>query len=641
MPTQEEDWKEWCWVELDANASLDWEKQDDGTEELIIPDDHWHKPAVLNMTGRRAYATNDLYLPHPTKPHLRKVVGRKDDVIVHSTGEKTVPVPIEGMILTSPLVAAAVMFGRGKDEAGILIEPSAGHKIDVKDNVQVAAFRNSVWLIVEEANKVAPAYSRIFKELILVAHPDRPLPRTDKGTVVRKLALKVYEEEIENMWVNDSNANPPSSWDAPTIADWIARHVRNITGRDMDRHVDLFEQGFDSLNSTILRRRLISALKSDPSTVFAATEIRQNVVYEHPSIKKLATIVSKLARGETGYIVSSEASAKEAVVRMAAKHSEGLPGYVDASTLPKYVPADVAEAPLLPTVVLMTGTTGNLGADILTQLLQDERVSRVYTIERVGSAPAAHRQRTRFEDKGLDIGLLESQKLLSLEGDVCAVNFGQSDAVYAEMLNTVNMIFHVAWRLDFNLNISAFEHSVRSTRALVDFARYSVYAGNLRFIFTNSIGSAWSWDSATQGPVPEQLIEDPGVAVGGGGYGQAKYAAERVLAASGIRFCSVRVGQISGDAPRGSWATTDWFPILVKTSVALGVLPSDEQVRLVLLRTHRVLIVLRRLHGCRPLLSQPLSSTLLSSKMGWPRRTILSIRDPCNGIESSRTCNAR
>ena len=149
------------------------------------------------------------------------------------------------------------------------------------------------------------------------------------------------------------------------------------------------------------------------------------------------------------------------------------------------------------------------------------------------------------------------------------------------MLGSVNMIFHVAWRLDFNLGVNAFERSVRSTRALVDFARKSPNASNLRFIFTNSVGSAWSWDSAMRGPVPEQLIEDPGVAVGGGGYGQAKYAAERVLAASGVPFCSVRVGQISGDAPRGSWATTDWFPILVKTSLALSALPSDEQVSLV------------------------------------------------------------
>ncbi|KAL1710425.1 hypothetical protein EV121DRAFT_192955 [Schizophyllum commune] len=587
MPTHEEDWTEWCWVELDANASLNWEKQDDGTEELIISaeGDHWHKPAVLNMPGRRAYATNDLYLPHPTKPHLRKVVGRKDDVIVHSTGEKTVPIPIEGLILTSPLVAAAVMFGRGKDEAGILIEPSAGHRIDVKDDVQVAAFRNAIWPIVEAANRAAPAYSRIFKELILVAHPDRPLPRTDKGTVIRKLALKVYEEEIENIYKALESAEhgevldgtPPSSWETATIKDWITQHIRDITGRNVDPAADLFEQGFDSLNSTILRRRIVSAMRSDPSLATTATKIRQNVVYEHPSVEKLAMLVSNLAKGDMGMTDSHATSAKEAIIAMAAKHSEGLPGYVDSSTLPKYVVADAAKAPTLPAIVLMTGTTGNLGADILAQLLQNQRVTRVYTIDRAGSGPAAYRQRSRFEDKGLDVGLLESAKLVTLEGDVSAENLGQSDAVYAEMLNTINMIFHVAWRLDFNLGINAFERSVRSTRALVDFARKSSNVSNLRFIFTNSIGSAWSWDSATQGPVPEQLVEDSGVAVGGGGYGQAKYAAERVLAASGIPFCSVRVGQISGDAPRGSWATTDWFPILVKTSLALSALPSDEQ----------------------------------------------------------------
>ena len=97
-------------------------------------------------------------------------------------------------------------------------------------------------------------------------------------------------------------------------------------------------------------------------------------------------------------------------------------------------------------------------------------------------------------------------------------------------------------------------------------------------IFTNSIGATLSWDHTTKGPVPEELLEDPSVAIAGGGYGHAKYAAERVLAAGGVPFASVRVGQITGDAPRGAWATTDWFPILVKTSLALGVLPGDEQV---------------------------------------------------------------
>uniref|UniRef100_D8QLB7 Polyketide synthase-like phosphopantetheine-binding domain-containing protein n=1 Tax=Schizophyllum commune (strain H4-8 / FGSC 9210) TaxID=578458 RepID=D8QLB7_SCHCM len=581
-PTRDEDWKDWRWIELDANARLAWDKQSDGTEELLIlaGGNHWHMPVVYNMQKRPGYATNDLFVAHPTKPHLRRVVGRRDDVIVHSTGEKTVPAPIEGVVLTSPLVAAAVMFGRGRDEAGILIEPAPAHQVDVDDDTAVAAYRNAVWPVIEEANRAAPAYSRIFKELILIARKGKPLPRTEKNTVMRKLALEVYSADIEKMYVHaqtgEKGVKPPSSWDVHAVASWLAQHVRDITGRDMDLAADLFEQGFDSLNATVLRLRLLGALKSDPSASPAALGIAQNVVYDHPSIEKLATLVSKLVGGEVHQAEAPEARAKDAIVAMAAKYSEGLPGYAGAATLPEYV-APTSSKPLsTPVTVLVTGTTGNLGAELLAILLKDDRVERVYTLDREASATVQDRQRARFADKGLDVQLLKSQKLVALVGDAYAEGLGQSEALYEEMLQTVTIIVHAAWRLDFNLGLSAFERSIQGTRALVDFARKTMHSDSLRFLFTSSITSTRSWD-ASQGPVPEELIDDAGVSVLGGGYGQSKYVAERVLAASGISFSSIRVGQVSGGKPRGAWAPTDWFPILVKTSIALGALPDSEQ----------------------------------------------------------------
>ena len=48
----------------------------------------------ITMDGRSGYATSDLLRPHPTKPGLWKIVGRKDDQIMHSTGEKTNPGPL-------------------------------------------------------------------------------------------------------------------------------------------------------------------------------------------------------------------------------------------------------------------------------------------------------------------------------------------------------------------------------------------------------------------------------------------------------------------------------------------------------------------------------------------------------------------
>lgn len=53
----------------------------------------------------------------------------------------------------------------------------------------------------EQANKVAPAFSKIFKEMILIASKAKPLPRTAKGTVVKKMSMQLYADEIDAMLV--------------------------------------------------------------------------------------------------------------------------------------------------------------------------------------------------------------------------------------------------------------------------------------------------------------------------------------------------------------------------------------------------------------------------------------------------------
>lgn len=57
-----------------------------------------HIPAVINLEQEQGYMTSDLFMPHPTAKETWYLVGRQDDVIVHSTGEKTVPTPFEDII---------------------------------------------------------------------------------------------------------------------------------------------------------------------------------------------------------------------------------------------------------------------------------------------------------------------------------------------------------------------------------------------------------------------------------------------------------------------------------------------------------------------------------------------------------------
>ena len=53
--------------------------------------------------------------------------------------------PTERLINEDPHVKSSVMFGRGKFQNGVLIEPSDGINVDANDAQQLAAFRNKIW----------------------------------------------------------------------------------------------------------------------------------------------------------------------------------------------------------------------------------------------------------------------------------------------------------------------------------------------------------------------------------------------------------------------------------------------------------------------------------------------------------------
>jgi long-subunit acyl-CoA synthetase (AMP-forming) len=124
-----------------------------------------------------------------------------DDVLILANGEKVVPGPTEGALLAHPFVHGAVMFGRERNQVGILLEPTESHAFDPTDESALAAFRNAVWATVSQANAAAPAFGRVYKEMILVTNPNKPLPRAAKGTINRKAAIKAYEQEIDAMYI--------------------------------------------------------------------------------------------------------------------------------------------------------------------------------------------------------------------------------------------------------------------------------------------------------------------------------------------------------------------------------------------------------------------------------------------------------
>ncbi|KAJ7633420.1 acetyl-CoA synthetase-like protein [Mycena polygramma] len=559
---------EWAWLRFSSRVNARWIPQKDGTFECqFLTKRDTHQLAVENLPDVKGYSTQDLFERHPTKPDLYRIVGRLDDVLIMANGEKTVPGPMEDVMMASPLIVGAVMFGRERNQVGVIIEPNPQHVVDPDDEQQLAKFRNLIWPVIEEANEDAPAFARIYKEMILVTKPGKPMIRAPKGTVIKKATVTLYGQEIEELYETietsakaGSDVEPPSSWTSPDLEPWLKTHATLVAGRDIHGGRDLFDQGLDSLNATFLRLRIVGALQNSEDDVAkaASQKISQNFIYAHPSIEELAEALAALAAG--GADGSDSGGNKATVEKMIVKYSAGFEAHIIHERSGSSGGA----------IILLTGTTGGLGSHILEILLGLTSVERVYAFNRRGRTPVSDRQTEVFAERGLDVKLLSSEKLVYLEGDTTKADLGLPLDVWNTLRNSITAIIHNAWMLDFNKTLSSFEPHIQGTRNLIDLARQS--RNGARFLFTSSIASGLGWNK-NLGPFPEELQHNPSVAVGG--YGESKYVSERLLAASGLEGTSFRIGQVCGSKSNGAWSTSDWVPAIVKSSIALKNFPSN------------------------------------------------------------------
>ncbi|KAK7464743.1 hypothetical protein VKT23_005949 [Stygiomarasmius scandens] len=388
-----------------------------------------HTLPVINVNEVQAFDTQDILEEHPTKSGLYRIVGRADDQIMMTNGEKTNPGPLELVIQSDSLINGVFMFGRSRTHVGIAVEP---HKpIDVFDQSQITRFRDAIWSSVEKANRIAPQHSRIFKEYILVCDPvKRPLPRTPKGDVQRKRAYELYEEDIERLYkevdglIKSNWTEPPKSWDEEGIRVFVGRIIDGTVGaalgRKVDPEADLFTQGCDSLQATYIRQTISAAL--DQVLPDISNKTPNNFVYEHPTQRAIEEFLLLLVQTRDE---SNEHGEERKIAAMQAMVDKYTSDWPVRSNKPIYDRQPTKE------VILITGTTGALGTYLLGRLLEDSRFTRIYALNR--GSNLVQRQRNAFQDKGLDVSLLESRKLFLIETDTARPKLGLSDVLHQEV----------------------------------------------------------------------------------------------------------------------------------------------------------------------------------------------------------------
>ncbi|KAK9442475.1 Male sterility, NAD-binding protein [Metarhizium brunneum] len=545
----------------------DWRVRDaeNGIYELLIrrkdPKEPLDQPLFYTFPDLTEWSTGDLFKAHPTLKDHWMYHGRADNIIVFSNGEKLNPVTIEDGLVGHAAVKGALVVGQDRFQPALILEPTTPPKTDEEAH----AIIESVWPLIEELNKETVAHGRISKQLVALSDPDMPFPRAGKGTVQRQQAVRKYKDKIDEIYkkadaVDTENAQ---AIDLGSVDAVLHSVLELLTGRlgvkGVEPDTDFFSAGIDSLQVLSFSKLLRAGLAAAGAEVDNAV-VAPRVIYANPTPEQLAKYIYS-ATSADGSDQDAQGDKEISILQdLVSKYTADLP----ARRGDKPKPLEDGQT------VILTGSTGSLGAYMLDILCKSRNVKTVVCLNR-GADGGRGRQPGVSAGRGL---ATDFSKVEFLGSDLSQPDLGLGAAKYASLAAAADRIVHNAWPVNFNISVASFEPYVRGVRNLIDLS--AAAAKQLPIVFLSSIATIGNWTAAE--PVPERRLADPSLAQMG--YGLSKLAGSLVLDAaastSGVPCATIRVGQIAGPHGReGKWNPQEFLPSLVASSVFLGVLPRE------------------------------------------------------------------
>jgi acyl-CoA synthetase (AMP-forming)/AMP-acid ligase II/nucleoside-diphosphate-sugar epimerase len=496
---------------------------------------------------------------HPGQ-HFR-AVGRNDDLIVLSTGEKVLPAILETFLCESPLVKAACVFGEARFELGVIVEPA----ILGTDAEQL---KDDIWPIILEASQKMDSHAQLSSKTSIVV-ADCALPRSDKGSLVRREAWIAFADNIEHAYrqLEESNVAVSSmSIHTETLEQDLKDMLRTELGwTDILGHSDdFFELGMNSLQAMRICRKLRSADLDGKRLPSGA--VPNDFLYKNSNMNTLVQALKN--HGATSLSTTSE---EDLIVQLSQQYS--LRSKAQMFT------------------VLLTGGTGSLGSHVIAALARNPAVAKIICLNRRQAADSENldclhipkeRQIRALQSKGINATSEVLTKLEVVEIDIREANFGLSSEQYAQLSSCVTHILHAAWPMDFQRNLSSFNSQFELLRSLLQLAidiHNSRPIVRPRLLFISSIAVVGQYHAVNNTRIVPEVSMPDARTVNQFGYGKAKFICEKMLEAAtatqgeAMEVAIVRVGQMSGSRDSGYWNSKEHFPSLVRLSQKIGALP--------------------------------------------------------------------
>lgn len=286
--------KSWSYLRLSPRATkLSFEEQDDGSglSEMVVKAGWPHMAKVNRPDG--SFATSDLFEPHPTINGAWKHHSRSDSQITLSTGKKFDPEPLENLITSrSPLIREVVIFGSGRQSAGILVFPSDRSVTSSRPNID-----KEVWGVLEGVNSEGQDHTRISRNMVVLMTTNMPsLARSSKGTLARAAAEKLYASYIDKAYSQKVGSGflVEHQEEVPDLKRLISATITEALGNNqkLGDDDDFYAHGVDSALCTQIR----SLLQQVISNVSAISISCSYCLLAHPTMSKTAAMECHIRR---------------------------------------------------------------------------------------------------------------------------------------------------------------------------------------------------------------------------------------------------------------------------------------------------------------------------------------------------------
>jgi nucleoside-diphosphate-sugar epimerase len=516
------------------------------------------------------FTIQDLLTRRTGSEHIEvAVLGRTDDLIVLANGEKFRPQQLESALAMQPGIKGAMVFGEHREEIGVIVEPSSP-LVSAEEREEFLA---AVWATIGNENVTLDRHARVAsKDMVILLQPNKSIPRSDKGSFMRKEAYRVVETEINDVYAGAAG----STTDGTTLSSEpgkLEQGLRAMVKRCMRDRIgtslawtdtdDFFEMGMDSLEASRLTRMLSQVNHHDQFLALREGKVLPRFIYQNPNIKALATA---LQSDQIAH--SSLTNPTEVLTHLAAKYAVSFNSQLLRAISGK--------------TVLLTGATGHLGVYLLQQLCRDPSVKKVIAFNRRRRDQNFSERQSEINSKlGVFLTEDEWQKIHFYSSEQLGQPlFGLTESEFEVMARETTYVIHNAWPMDFELDLHSFHPRIKEMQHLVSFAArrhdWQSQAHPRRLIFISSIAVAAHHPQPILMEMPVLDATVPAQM----GYAQAKWVCERVLtnaAASAdpdnFEAVIIRLGQVVGSTTSGVWNAREHIPAILKASQLIGALP--------------------------------------------------------------------